>query len=597
MSLKLPERVQQLDLSLASSSRGMPLTTYGTHALLSGGSREKRWRVTGTACNYVRVHLRSLLLGYSALCLVSACGEGSAGDVEPSAGSPNGGSTAPGGAGGREHAGQTNVAGSSGAPSGGVGTAGANAGAAGTSIVAGAGGNDGGTGGASSGGVTGTAGGGSSGAGGAPTVELPPGVIGLFPLPGATNICADPALRLRFANPPKLGSSGKLRVFDASAPNAAVITVDFAAMSVTQSFGGQSYNQARPIFVEGSDVVLPLLSTALGYGKQYYVTVEAGAIQPASGTFSITDPQGWRFSTWGAAPTGSKLSVALDGTGQFCSWQGAFDAVPAKNTAAVTIEIKSGRYHGLVNVNGKQNITVRGQDRKQTILSGVNNDKLNAGTLARALFGADSTNGLVLENLTIQNLTPQGGMQAEAVRLQSCDQCVVRKADIISLQDTLLWSGVIYAEDCYIAGNVDWIWGTGSVYFNRCEIKNLGRSGYIVQSRNGAGQYGYVFVDSKITTDAGITGTTLARIDVSAYPDSHVAYINCTLGSHISRAGWTVTGGSAPGSLRFWEYQSKDASGALIDVSGRVGGKQISADQAAQMRDPKVVLGGWQPPP
>jgi hypothetical protein len=192
------------------------------------------------------------------------------------------------------------------------------------------------------------------------TVDLPPGVTGLFPLPGATNICADPALRLRFANPPKLGSSGKLRVFDVAAPNAAVVTVDFAAMSVTQSVGGQSYNQPRPVFLEGSDVVVPLLSAALSYGKQYYVTVEAGAIQPASGSFSITDPQDWRFATWGSAPTASKLIVALDGTGQFCSWQRALDAVPAKNTAAVTIELKNGLYHGLVNVNGKQNISAWG---------------------------------------------------------------------------------------------------------------------------------------------------------------------------------------------------------------------------------------------
>lgn len=429
-----------------------------------------------------------------------------------------------------------------------------------------------------------------------PAVDLPAGVSGLFPLPGATNICADPALRLRFASAPKLGSSGKLRVFDAAAPNVAAVTVDFSAMSVTQVVGGQSYNQARPIFLDGNDVVVPLLSKALSYGKEYYVTVDAGAIQPASGSFSITDPKAWRFSTLAAAPTGAKLSVALDGTGQFCSWQGALDAVPAKNTDAVSIDIKSGLYHGLVNLNGKQNVTLRGQDRKQTILSGINNDKLNAGTRARSLFGADSTNGLVIENVTIQNLTPQGGTQAEALRLQGCDKCVVRKSDIVSLQDTVLWSGVIYAEDCYIAGNVDWVWGTGTVYFNRCEIKNLGRSGYIVQSRNDASNYGYVFVDSKITADSGISGTTLGRIDVSQYPSSHVAYINCTLGSHISKAGWTVTGGSAPSSLRFWEYQSKDAGGALIDVSGRTFGKQISADQAAQMRDPKVVLGGWQPP-
>jgi pectin methylesterase-like acyl-CoA thioesterase len=476
-----------------------------------------------------------------------------------------------GGVGGQ--AGQASIAGSSGAASGGVNTAGANAGAAGS--------------GSSNG---------DAGSGGLPAVDLPAGLTGLFPLPGAANICADPALRLGFASPPKLGSSGKLRVFDVSAGNAPVVTVDFAAMTVSQVVGGQAYDQARAVFLEGSDVVVPLLSQALGYGKQYYVTVDPGAIQPASGTFSLTDPQAWRFSTLSAAPAGSLLSVALDGSGQFCSWQGALDAVPANNTAAVTIDIASGLYHGLVNVSGKQNLTLRGRDRKQTILTGVNNDTLNSGTRARALFGAESTNGLVIENLTIRNQTPQGGSQAEALRLQKCEKCVVRKADIVSLQDTLLWSGVIYAEDCYIAGNVDWIWGEGAVYFDRCEIKNVGRSGYVVQSRNGAGKFGYVFVDSKITADAGISGTTLARIDVSEYPNSHVAFIGCTLGSHISQAGWTITGGSAPSSLRFWEYQSKDESGSLVDVSGRVAGKQISAEQAAQMRDPTIVLGGWQPP-
>ena len=65
-------------------------------------------------------------------------------------------------------------------------------------------------------------------------------------------------------------------------------------------------------------------------------------------------------------------------------------------------------------------------------------------------------------------------------------------------------------EDCYIAGNVDFVWGEGAVYFNRCEIKTVGRSGVIVQARNGTG-YGYVFVDSKISSDAGITGSALVN--------------------------------------------------------------------------------------
>lgn len=440
-------------------------------------------------------------------------------------------------------------------------------------------------------------GGGAQGGGGLPNpVELPEGVTGLFPLPGAVDVCADPALRLRFATPPKLGSSGKLQVFDDASPAKPVAVVDFAASNVTKQIGGQTFNLPRQIFVEGNDVVVPLDSNALGYGKHYHVLLDAGAIQPSTGGFSITADDAWTFSTLASAPSGSQLSVALDGSGQFCSWQGALDAVPAGNTAPVVIAIKSGTYHGVVYFNAKQAVTLRGEDRKKTVFSGINNDNLNAGTKLRALVGADGANGLVVENLTIQNLTPQGGSQAEALRLQKCDQCVVRQVDLLSLQDTLLWSGRVYAEDCYIAGNVDFIWGEGAAYFNRCEIKTVGRSGYIVQSRNGAGAYGYVFVDSKITSDPGVTGSTLARIDVSEYPNSHVAYIDCTLGSHISTAGWTITGGSAPSSLRFWEYGSRNEAGALINLGGRAANVQISAQQAADMRDPKVVLGGWQPP-
>jgi hypothetical protein len=102
-------------------------------------------------------------------------------------------------------------------------------------------------------------------------------------------------------------------------------------------------------------------------------------------------------------------------------------------------------------------------------------------------------------------------------------------------------------------------------------------------------------VDSKITADSGVTGIVLARIDSSVYPASHVAYINCQMGSYIAPAGWTVTGGGTS-QLRFWEYQSVDSSGKAIDVSKRTGGIQISASQAASMRDPAVVLAGWTPP-
>jgi len=426
--------------------------------------------------------------------------------------------------------------------------------------------------------------------------NLPAGVTALFPPPGGQDICPDPPLRITFASPPTLGSTGKIQVFGAS--GTAVATVDLSASTITDTIGGSSFVVERPVFVDGNDAVIYLKQKALSYGQTYYVNVDAGAIKPPSGTLAITDATTWKFTTAAAKPASlSALTVALDGSGQFCSVQGALDALPSNNTAASTITIAKGQYHEIIYVSGKSNITLHGQDRKATILLGSNNNTQqgsSASTSNRALMGFRNTNGLTIENLTIRNLTPQGGSQAEALAMQGCDKCKVLDADILSLQDTLLWSGRIYAKNLYVAGNVDFVWGTGAVYFDSCEIKTVGRAGYVVQSRNGASAYGYVFVDSKITADSGVTGIVLARIDASAYPDSHVAYINCQMGNHIAPAGWTVTGGTSA-SLRFWEYQSVDASGAAIDTSKRTGGVQISSTQAASMRDPTVLLAGWQP--
>ncbi|MEI9950581.1 MAG: hypothetical protein WDO74_16795 [Pseudomonadota bacterium] len=48
--------------------------------------------------------------------------------------------------------------------------------------------------------------------------------------------------------------------------------------------------------------------------------------------------------------------------------------------------------------------------------------------------------------------------------------------------------------------------------------------------------------------------------------------------------------------MRLWEYQSTDESGALLDVSARdPASKQLSASQAANLRDKATVLNGWDP--
>jgi pectin methylesterase-like acyl-CoA thioesterase len=435
-------------------------------------------------------------------------------------------------------------------------------------------------------------------AGDTPTQDLPQalrdaGVIALFPAPGARDQCNDPSLRITFSGPPTLHASGRVDVFDTSFPDVAG-GINLAAATVSETIHGTTFTQERAAYVDGNSIVLYLQPRLLIRGATYYVRMPEGAITGPGGVpLVIDDHTTWSFTIAQDAPSDtSSLRVAIDGTGDFCSPQAAIDATGAGNA---TIEIGRGHYYGIVYFRDKSQLTLRGDDRKQTVLLGTNNENLNGGTARRALIGVDDASDLTIENLTIHNLTQQGGSQAEALRMQDCDRCIVRDADILSLQDTLLWSGRVFARNCYIEGNVDFIWGTGTAYFVDSEIKTVGRSGYNVQARNGALGFGYVFVDSRLTSEPGLTGNWLARVDSSVYPSSHVAYIDCELGAHIDPRGFQVTGGGTS-SLRFWEYQSRTPAGALVDVSARVSGsRQLSTTEAAEMRDPSVVLGGWVP--
>lgn len=427
-----------------------------------------------------------------------------------------------------------------------------------------------------------------------PPVDLPAGVANMFPLPDAARVCPDPSLHLWFEGKPTLGNQGKVAVYDAASPNAPVVTVDLAQSNLTDTLGGSNFKLARRAFVDENEVIITLPAAGLDYGRTYFVKIDAGVVTGPEGAFTISDDQTWRFTTASAPPANTdELRVALDDSAQFCTLQNAVDAADDDTT----INIGPGNYYGLVYFKNKRGLTIHGSDRERTALKGINNNNLNPSTRGRALIGSESVTGLTIENLTIQNLTPQDGSQAEALALLSCDQCVVRDANILSLQDTLLWSGRIYAEDCYIAGNVDYIWGTGTVYFNRCEIHTVGRKGYNVQSRNGGNAHGYVFVDSKLTSDSGITGDVLARIDVAEYPNSEVAYIDCEMGPHISPAGWLISGGGAPQSLRFLEYRSRAPNGELVNTSQRLtGSRQLNESDALTYRDPSEILGGWSPP-
>ncbi|MEN9636979.1 MAG: hypothetical protein RL077_5383 [Verrucomicrobiota bacterium] len=292
------------------------------------------------------------------------------------------------------------------------------------------------------------------------------------------------------------------------------------------------------------------------------------------------------------------LVVATDGSGDFKTVQAAVDAVPANSDTRTTILVRKGTYPELVVVAAeKKKLTIRGEDRKQTIIAATNNARLNPQRRESFTMLADDFR---LENITLHNTTLKGGSQAETIRVRA-DRCVLDRCDFKSFQDTLRLDGRVYVRECYIEGDVDFIWGAGAVYFDRCDIFAV-HDGYLVQSRNRADKPGYVFVSCKIDTAPDLKRFVLARIDPRVYPHSHVAFIDCAMGKFVTPAGWVFDGPGAAAqkdNIRFFEFQSTDLAGKPLDVSQRIAGsRQLTPAEATQQRDLAFVLGGtdnWNP--
>jgi pectate lyase/pectin methylesterase-like acyl-CoA thioesterase len=415
----------------------------------------------------------------------------------------------------------------------------------------------------------------------------------LFPANGATGLPIDSPLKITFGVAPAIGAAGLIQIHDA-ATGVVIDTIDPAAATQTKMIGGTLYNYL-PVIVSGNTALITP-HVALEYNKAYFVTIDTDVFRTATGAFAgILGDAAWRFTTKPAAPNAgaTTLVVAADGSGDFATIQGAIDFVPAANATRRIVFIRKGVYQGLVRVGGnKPLITMRGEDRKETVIAYTNNSNFNPNS--RGVVWVDAGDWTI-ENLTVRNLTPQGGSQAEAIRTNAA-RSQIRDCDLYSFQDTLQLNGSAYVENCYIEGDVDFMWGNAAAYFLNCELRNVRSNSYYVQARTPQNQPGFVYVNCRLSGAAGVSGTVLARIDPNVFPDSQVVYINSAMGPQVSPAGWLLNNATGSNTVRFWEYGSTDLDGAVLDVSQRIASSRRLTDaEATQWGDPNFALGGWAP--
>jgi pectin methylesterase-like acyl-CoA thioesterase len=394
--------------------------------------------------------------------------------------------------------------------------------------------------------------------------------------PNGENACVDAPLRLTFDQTPVLETIGKIEVCRVT-DGQTVESITPGSASYGDTFGsiGGPLLHCESVHIDGATATIRLHTQSLKPGESYIVRVGPGVFKDFSGT-----AEGWKFSTKPAPPRNpDQLAVAADGSRDFCTVQAAVDQIDPHRTRDAVISIRDGTYQELIRIGReKRFIHLVGESRKGTIIACTNNDKLNPGWMHRAVLGVEGDD-FSIENITVQNTTPYKGSQAEALCLNA-ERCFLKNADFISTQDTLHLSGGVRVTDCYIEGDVDYVWGYGSAFFERCELRSM-HDGYIVQARNPAGKQGYIFLDCKLTAGPETKSSWLARIEQNRFPASHVAFIRCQMGPHIPAAGWQVTGPDTS-ALRFEEFLSTDAGGKPLDVTQRLpSSRQLSKEDAA----------------
>lgn len=260
-----------------------------------------------------------------------------------------------------------------------------------------------------------------------------------------------------------------------------------------------------------------------------------------------------------------RLIVGKDKTDDFDSVQAAIDSI---NTAeGAEIFIKNGYYFEKV-ILDKPNVRLIGEDKEKTVI--IYNDcalrKDDSGeflgTFKTATFEitkkAENTH---IQNLTIENSAGYGKIVGQAVALNSSgDKSVFKDCRFIARQDTVMLPPCYieaqedpdiyirqYFENCYIEGDVDFIFGGSTAVFKNCDIfcthRPVGFNCFITAASTPANaEYGLVFMGCRIDGAAEKGTVYLGR---PWLPSARTVFIDTEATDVLSPQIWSKWGKNA----------------------------------------------------
>lgn len=194
------------------------------------------------------------------------------------------------------------------------------------------------------------------------------------------------------------------------------------------------------------------------------------------------------------------------------------------------------------------------------------------------------------------DVTSKAATERAAAMCVETDQAEFFNCSFLSSQDTLYTAGDtkgcqgrMYFKNCYIEGQTDYIFGSGSVVFDECTLNWKGYSetnkdnpGYVtaVRPADTTGCKGYLFRDCTVTANPdlhvapGYWGRTWGADAMATFLNTKLEKANL-----IVDEGWKSMNGD-PKNANYHEFGTTTLDGAAVDTSKRVEGTVMTEAEA-----------------
>jgi polygalacturonase len=308
-----------------------------------------------------------------------------------------------------------------------------------------------------------------------------------------------------------------------------------------------------------------------------------------------------------------RVTVAADGSGDYKTVQEGIDALSENGG---TVLIKPGVYREVVHV-AKPRVRLQGlADGPEKVVIVYSNSAYSSGGTFHSATAFVTGDDFYAENLTFQNdYTRSHGLQSQGSQAVALsvrgDRAVFRNVRFLGAQDTLFAASRAcqtdagpcvparqYFYNCYIEGNIDFIFGDAEAVFDHCHIHAIAHPQVYITAqskRYPEQQSGYVFDHCTITADAEVGKVYLGR-PWRAF--ATVVFLDSQLDKKIDPAGWAEWHAGETSRLETAFYAEHNSAGPGGSVEKReVHAHQLNDAEAGKYAAAKFLAGsdGWNP--